>query len=272
MVVRPGRRAALYSAVERCSAGQRPAHRHCLTAAEALTRAHRRGECSHSAISRRLRQPLFRRESARSNLLEGIARTGSLSQAAREMRMSYRRAWLLLEDMNLSFDQPVARRQRRGPRRRRRGPDPVRDPLGGGLSPPGIQPAAPCRRLLGGRRPAHQSRQRQATIRSASIKRKTASRARIGAAERSARRLGFKALRCSSSETRSCRRPPASWSWRSLRQAVRLACFAAASSTGAAAGTVAVAAAGLRSRRCGGRCRHIRAPRRRRRGKSAGNG
>jgi molybdate transport system regulatory protein len=40
-------------------------------------------------------------------LLEGIARTGSLSQAAREMRMSYRRAWLILEDMNLSFDQPV---------------------------------------------------------------------------------------------------------------------------------------------------------------------
>ena len=24
------------------------------------------------------------------------------------MRMSYRRAWLLLEDMNMSFDQPVA--------------------------------------------------------------------------------------------------------------------------------------------------------------------
>ena len=40
-------------------------------------------------------------------LLEGIARTGSLSQAARDMRMSYRRAWLLLEDMNLSFDHPV---------------------------------------------------------------------------------------------------------------------------------------------------------------------
>jgi molybdate transport system regulatory protein len=42
-------------------------------------------------------------------LLEGIARTGSLSQAAREMGMSYRRAWLLLEDMNLSFDAPIAR-------------------------------------------------------------------------------------------------------------------------------------------------------------------
>jgi molybdate transport system regulatory protein len=40
-------------------------------------------------------------------LLEGIARTGSLSQAARDMRMSYRRAWLLLEDMNISFDNPV---------------------------------------------------------------------------------------------------------------------------------------------------------------------
>jgi molybdate transport system regulatory protein len=40
-------------------------------------------------------------------LLEGIARTGSLSQAARRMRMSYRRAWLLLADLNLSFDQPV---------------------------------------------------------------------------------------------------------------------------------------------------------------------
>jgi molybdate transport system regulatory protein len=42
-------------------------------------------------------------------LLEGIARCGSLSQAAREMRMSYRRAWLLLADVNSSFDQPVAR-------------------------------------------------------------------------------------------------------------------------------------------------------------------
>ncbi len=41
-------------------------------------------------------------------LLEGIARGGSLSQAAREMRMSYRRAWLLLADLNSSFDVPVA--------------------------------------------------------------------------------------------------------------------------------------------------------------------
>jgi molybdate transport system regulatory protein len=41
-------------------------------------------------------------------LLEGIAKTGSLSQAARGMRMSYRRAWLLLADLNGSFEEPVA--------------------------------------------------------------------------------------------------------------------------------------------------------------------
>ena len=41
-------------------------------------------------------------------LLEGIARSGSLSEAARQMRMSYRRAWLLLADLNASFDRPVA--------------------------------------------------------------------------------------------------------------------------------------------------------------------
>ena len=40
-------------------------------------------------------------------LLERIAVAGSLSQAARDMHMSYRRAWLLVEDMKLHFDQPV---------------------------------------------------------------------------------------------------------------------------------------------------------------------
>ena len=47
--------------------------------------------------------------SGKIELLEGIARTGSLSQAAREMHMSYRRAWLLLADLNISFDLPVAK-------------------------------------------------------------------------------------------------------------------------------------------------------------------
>ena len=46
-------------------------------------------------------------------LLEQIARDGSLSQAARELKMSYRRAcyrraWLLLESLNGCFVEPVA--------------------------------------------------------------------------------------------------------------------------------------------------------------------
>lgn len=41
------------------------------------------------------------------NLLEGIARTGSLSGAARAIRMSYRRAWLLLHSVNEAFDSPA---------------------------------------------------------------------------------------------------------------------------------------------------------------------
>lgn len=41
-------------------------------------------------------------------LLEQIARTGSLSQAARELGMSYRRAWQLLDELNHSFAEAVA--------------------------------------------------------------------------------------------------------------------------------------------------------------------
>ena len=41
-------------------------------------------------------------------LLEHIDRVGSLSQAARELGLSYRRAWLLLDDLNHSFAGPVA--------------------------------------------------------------------------------------------------------------------------------------------------------------------
>ena len=40
-------------------------------------------------------------------LLEGIHRTGSLRQAARELRMSYRRAWLLVDEINRSFLTPA---------------------------------------------------------------------------------------------------------------------------------------------------------------------
>jgi molybdate transport system regulatory protein len=40
-------------------------------------------------------------------LLEAIARTGSISQAGRTLGMSYRRAWLLIEDLNQCFRHAV---------------------------------------------------------------------------------------------------------------------------------------------------------------------
>src|SRR2546428_13465479 len=43
----------------------------------------------------------------RADLLGAIARTGSISAAAREMKMSYRRAWLLVEAMNSAFRRPL---------------------------------------------------------------------------------------------------------------------------------------------------------------------
>ena len=39
-------------------------------------------------------------------LLETIGKSGSLSQAARDLGMSYRRAWLLVESLNTSFREP----------------------------------------------------------------------------------------------------------------------------------------------------------------------
>jgi molybdate transport system regulatory protein len=40
-------------------------------------------------------------------LLEQIARTGSISAAGRALRMSYRRAWELVEDLNRHLGTPV---------------------------------------------------------------------------------------------------------------------------------------------------------------------
>ena len=40
-------------------------------------------------------------------LLEAIRETGSISQAGRLLGMSYRRAWLLVDDMNNCFRDPV---------------------------------------------------------------------------------------------------------------------------------------------------------------------
>ena len=40
-------------------------------------------------------------------LLEEIAARGSISAAGRAMKMSYRRAWLLADDLNASFREPL---------------------------------------------------------------------------------------------------------------------------------------------------------------------
>lgn len=54
---------------------------------------------------------LFRKAIAmgpgKAELLQAIARSGSISAAARDMGMSYRRAWLLVDTMNQSFRQPL---------------------------------------------------------------------------------------------------------------------------------------------------------------------
>ena len=47
-------------------------------------------------------------------LLELIAQHGSISRAAKEMSMSYRRAWLLADDINRMFRTPVLETQHGG--------------------------------------------------------------------------------------------------------------------------------------------------------------
>lgn len=42
-------------------------------------------------------------------LLEEIGRSGSISQAGRSLGMSYRRAWLLIDDLNNAFRHAVVR-------------------------------------------------------------------------------------------------------------------------------------------------------------------
>jgi molybdate transport system regulatory protein len=44
-------------------------------------------------------------------LLEAIGKTGSISRAGRALGMSYRRAWLLIDDMNRRFRAPVVATQ-----------------------------------------------------------------------------------------------------------------------------------------------------------------
>lgn len=50
----------------------------------------------------------------KAELLKLVAETGSLSAAARKMKMSYMRAWLLVQTMNRSFRKPLVSTDRGG--------------------------------------------------------------------------------------------------------------------------------------------------------------
>jgi molybdate transport system regulatory protein len=43
----------------------------------------------------------------KADLLEAIGRTGSISSAARDLGMSYRRAWLLVDEIGKLFKRPI---------------------------------------------------------------------------------------------------------------------------------------------------------------------
>lgn len=51
----------------------------------------------------------------KAELLERIGATGSIAAAGRQMGMSYKRAWLLVEAMNAAFHQPLVTSTRGGP-------------------------------------------------------------------------------------------------------------------------------------------------------------
>ena len=47
----------------------------------------------------------------RIELLERIQETGSISSAAKEMKMSYRQAWQMVEEMNARVEKPLVEKQ-----------------------------------------------------------------------------------------------------------------------------------------------------------------
>ena len=51
----------------------------------------------------------------KAELLTRIRATGSISAAGREMDMSYKRAWSLVEEMNAAFTEPLVKSARGGP-------------------------------------------------------------------------------------------------------------------------------------------------------------
>ncbi len=50
----------------------------------------------------------------KAELLERVRETGSIAAAGRAMRMSYKRAWMLVEEMNAAFSAPLVDSARGG--------------------------------------------------------------------------------------------------------------------------------------------------------------
>jgi molybdate transport system regulatory protein len=50
----------------------------------------------------------------KADLLEGIEKTGSIAAAGRQMQMSYKRAWYLLDTLNRCFHAPLAQTRKGG--------------------------------------------------------------------------------------------------------------------------------------------------------------
>lgn len=51
----------------------------------------------------------------KAELLARIDKTGSIAAAGRQMGMSYKRAWMLVEEMNAAFQNPLVTSTRGGP-------------------------------------------------------------------------------------------------------------------------------------------------------------
>jgi molybdate transport system regulatory protein len=66
-----------------------------------------RSGCVRSWQLRLLRADDIALGPGKADLLDAIGRTGSISAAARELGMSYRRAWLLVDTMNRNFRAPL---------------------------------------------------------------------------------------------------------------------------------------------------------------------
>ena len=50
----------------------------------------------------------------KADLLEGIEQTGSIAAAGRQMQMSYKRAWYLLDTLNRCFQDPLVQTRKGG--------------------------------------------------------------------------------------------------------------------------------------------------------------